>query len=109
MDNVVYRAGLGSTRAQARQIASHGLLNLNGKRITVPSIQVKVGDVLQVRPKKASSPLFEILKTGKEKIKTPSWLKLDAKNLSIEILAIPAKEELEQIIDSQLIVEYYSK
>jgi small subunit ribosomal protein S4 len=109
LDNVLYRAGFGLTRAQTRQIVSHGLLNLNGKRVTVPSIQVRVGDKIQVRKRNMDSPLFAEVKTGKQKIKAPAWLKADYKALSLEVLSIPEKDVLEQSIDSQLIVEFYSK
>lgn len=109
LDNVLFRAGFGVTRPQTRQMLSHGLLTLNGKRVTVPSIQVKVGDKIEVRKKLKDSPLFATLKTGKEKIKPPSWLKSDFKGLTIEVLAIPETDELEQSIESQLIVEFYSK
>lgn len=109
LDNVLYRCGFGLTRAQTRQIVSHGLVMVNGRRVTVPSIQVRVGDKIEIRQKSKDSPLFAELRTGKEKIKPPSWLKSDLKNLTIEVLAIPEAEELEQSIDSQLIVEYYSK
>lgn len=109
LDNVLYRAGFGLTRAQTRQIVSHGLLTLNGVRVTVPSIQVRVGDKIAVRKRSVDSPLFTEVKAGKSKIKAPSWLKSDLKNLTLEVLAIPEKDELEQSIDSSLIVEFYSK
>lgn len=109
LDNLLYRAGFAITRAQARQMVSHGLFSFNGKRVTVPSIQVRVGDVLEIRPKNGDSPLFTEVKTGKEKIKPPSWLKADTKKLSIEVIALPEREDLEQIIESHLIVEFYSK
>ncbi len=109
LDNVLYRCGLGNTRAQSRQIASHGLVMRNGRRIKTPSIQVKVGDKFQIRQKSSDSALFTGLKSGKTKIKPPAWLKCDHKKLEVEVLAIPEADELEQSIDRQLIVEYYSK
>ncbi len=109
LDNVLYRAGFGLTRAQTRQMINHGLINLNGSRVTIPSIQVRIGDKIQVRKKNADSPLFADVKGGKIKIKPPAWLKSDPKSLTIEVLSIPEKDELEQSIDSQLIVEFYSK
>lgn len=107
LDNVLYRAGFATTRAQARQIASHGLLNFNGRRVTVPSIQVRVGDKIEVRKKNVNSPLFMHLK--KEKIKPPTWLSSDTKALTIEVIELPEEDELEKIIESQMIVEFYSK
>ena len=109
IDNVLFRTGFATTRPQARQMLSHGLFTLNGKRITVPSIQVRVGDKIEIRKKSADSPLFLRVKTGKEKIKPPVWLSSDPKNLSIEVLSIPGEDDLEQSIESQLIVEFYSK
>jgi len=98
LDNILYRAGFALTRAQARQIASHGLVNLNGRRITVPSIQLRVGDKIEVRKKNADSPLFQEVKSGKDKIKPPTWLSSNPKSLTIEVLALPEEDELEKII-----------
>lgn len=109
LDNALYRAGFGLTRAQTRQIISHGLIILNGVRVTIPSIQLKVGDKITVRKRNVDSPLFADVKGGKVKIKAPSWLKSDLKNLTIEVLSIPEKDELEHSVDSSLIVEFYSK
>jgi small subunit ribosomal protein S4 len=106
-DNVVYRAGLARTRPQARQMVNHGLLKLNGQRISTPSIALKVGDKITVRPKTKNSNLFEGI--DKQKDESPKWLKVDLSNLSIEIIADPDKDDFEGMIDPQLIVEYYSK
>ncbi|MBD3156812.1 30S ribosomal protein S4 [Candidatus Peregrinibacteria bacterium] len=107
IDNVVYRSGLAETRRQARQMVSHGLLNLNGKRVDIPSIEVSIGDKIEVRDNKKKSPLFDDIK--KKKAKAPKWLKVDLKGLNCEVIREPAKDDLEQIIEAQLIVEYYSK
>ena len=109
LDNVLYRAGFGVSRPQTRQMINHGLFMVNGRRVTIPSIQVKIGDKIEIIKRSAASPLFANLKTGKEKIKPPSWLNSDPKNLTIEVVAIPEKEELEQSIESSLIIEFYSK
>lgn len=109
LDNVLYRAGFGTTRAQTRQIVNHGLVNMNGTRITIPSVQLRIGDKIKVRKRNVDSPLFIEFKSGKLKIKPPAWLNVDYKNLELEVLSIPTKDELEQSIDSQLIVEFYSK
>ncbi len=109
LDNVLYRAGFALTRPQARQMVSHGLFMLNGRRVTVPSIQAKPNDKITIRTRSGGSPLFAAVKEGKEKIKPPAWLKADAKNLAIEILALPEVHELEQGIQAHLIVEFYSK
>lgn len=109
IDNVIYRAGLAMTRFQSRQMASHGLLNLNGRRVNVPSIQVRPGDVLEVREKAKKSKLFVNNLETNAKYKVPSWLEFDPKKLSIKIARLPEKDELEQAVNSQLIVEFYSK
>lgn len=108
IDNVIYRAGFAQSRRQSRQIASHGLVELNGRRINVPSIQVSVGDVITVRPKLQSSPLFNEIKATKKDL-APKWLEVDYSKLSIKVIALPDRDDFEQIIDSQLIVEFYSK
>ena len=110
-DNVVFRAGFALTRRQARQLVSHGHFLLNGRRIDIPSIRLKAGDVLEVRAKSAKSEYFKNL----ENIVAPSgaqplsWLKADAKKMKIEITGKPKREEAEAGINEQLIVEYYSR
>ncbi|MBI2453390.1 30S ribosomal protein S4 [Candidatus Peregrinibacteria bacterium] len=107
LDNVIFRAGLAKTRAQARQIVSHSLINLNGKKVDIPSIQVKVGDLFEVRKAVKSSPLFEEIR--KMKVTLPKWLEVDFKNLTGKIKSLPEKEDFEKIVNPQLVVEYYSK
>jgi len=107
LDNTIFRAGIGSTRPQARQLVSHGLIKLNGKRASVPSIQIKVGDKFEVTENKKSSKLFENI--DKKKFKAPKWIKMDPKGLSGEVIAPLDKDDIEQAIDNQLITEFYSK
>ncbi|MBL4694874.1 30S ribosomal protein S4 [Candidatus Gracilibacteria bacterium] len=107
LDNVLYRAGIGSSRPQARQMASHGLIKLNGKRIKTPSILVKTGDTFEVVESKKGSKLYEENKN--DNVKAPKWLKVDLKNLKGEVIAMPQKDDIEQIIEHQLITEFYSK
>lgn len=109
LDNVIYRAGFATTRAQARQMAAHGLMMLNGKRITIPSIQVRLGDKITVRKRNAESPLFGTLTSGKSKVQPARWLKADPKQLTIEVLNIPEADDLEKTIENHLLVEFYSK
>ncbi len=110
-DNVVYRAGFALTRRQARQLVSHGHFFLNGKRFDIPSIRLKPGDVLEVRPKSSKSEYFKNLPNivGASSAIPLSWLKADAKKMKIEITALPKREEAEAGINEQLIVEYYSR
>lgn len=107
LDNVIFRAGFAATRPQARQIVSHGLIRINGKKAKTPSILVKLGDKFEVQEKSRKSRLFEGVSGAK--FKAPSWLSVDQKGLKGEVTALPGKDDIEQIIESQLITEFYSK
>lgn len=106
-DNIVYRSGLASSRRQARQLVTHGIVVLNGRRANVPSIQLKEGDSFTIRLKNRGMPLFENFEN--KKLNTPTWLKLDAKELTGQVIAKAAKENLEGSIDPQMIIEFYSR
>ena len=110
-DNVVLRAGFASTRRQARQLVSHGHLTLNGRRIDIPSIRLKAGDKLEVRAKSQKSEYFKNLDNivAASGVTPLSWMKSDAKKMTIEITGKPKREEAEAGINEQLIVEYYSR
>lgn len=111
LDNVVYRAGFAVSRRAARQLVSHGHFELNGRRVDIPSIRVKAGDIITVRPKSTKSGYFtQIDDVVNSSIQVPlSWLKSDAKKLKIEITGQPKREEAEADINEQLIVEFYSR
>ena len=117
LDNVIYRSGFARTRMQSRQFVSHAHFMVNGVKVTVPSISLKVGDVIELRTKLKESPLYkslleelaEFAKDKKGSISSAKWIDVDIKNLKITITAIPEKEDFEQIIDIQKIVEFYSK
>ena len=111
VDNAVYRAGFATTRRQARQLVSHGHFLLNGRRIDIPSIRLKPGDVLEVRPKSKKSAYFQNLDNvvAAASQQQLSWLKINAKKMTIEITGLPKREEAEVGINEQLIVEYYSR
>ena len=110
-DNAVYRAGFATTRRQARQLVSHGHFTLNGRRIDIPSIRLKPGDVLEVRAKSQKSEYFKNLDNVVAAASQPalSWMKADAKKMKIEVTGLPKREEAEAGINEQLIVEYYSR
>ncbi len=110
-DNAVYRAGFAGTRRQARQLVSHGHFLLNGRRVDIPSIRLKPGDVLEVRPKSQKSEYFKNIESVVSGAATTplSWLKSDPKKMKIEITGLPKREEAEAGINEQLIVEYYSR
>jgi small subunit ribosomal protein S4 len=111
LDNAVYRAGLATSRRAARQLVSHGHFELNGRRVDIPSIRLKAGDVVTVRPKSQKSGYFtNIDDVVNNSIQGPlSWLKSDTKKLKIEVTGLPKREEAEADINEQLIVEYYSR
>lgn len=107
LDNVIYVSQLAVTRPQARQMVSHGHFKLNGRRVDIPSILVKPGDKIELVERFAKSPLYADLANVKDF--SPKWLNADLKKLSVEVLAFPEQDDLEKSIESQLIVEYYSR
>ena len=111
LDNVIYRAGLSTSRRGARQLVTHGHFLLNGRRVDIPSIRVNAGDVIAVRPKSTKSEYFvRIDDVVKNTSQTPlSWLKSDVKKLTVTITGLPTRDEAEPDINEQLIVEYYSR
>lgn len=107
LDNVVYRAGLAKTRRQARQMVGHGLLKVNGIRVNIPSFQTKIGDKVEALERTKKSKLFADLE--KQKFAPAKWIKADYKNISAEVSREIENNELEQVIERSLVVEYYSK
>ena len=111
MDNAVYRAGFATSRRAARQLVGHGHFLLNGVRVDIPSIRLKIGDEIVIRPKSAKSGYFSQMdEITKNTYQGPlSWLKSDPKKLTISITGLPTRDEAEVEIKEQLIVEYYSR
>ena len=111
LDNVVYRSGLATSRRAARQLVGHGHFMLNDRRVDIPSIRVKAGDIITVREKSQKSGYFTAIDdVVANSLQGPlSWLKSDTKKLKIEITGLPKREEAEADINEQLIVEYYSR
>lgn len=109
LDNVIFRAGFAKTRSSARQAVNHGHYNINGKPVNIPSYQVKVGEVISVRENKKNKQLWKSFLEQSNKSEVPSWLTADPKELVIKITSLPAGEELKQIFDVKLIVEFYSR
>ncbi|MFA7685957.1 MAG: 30S ribosomal protein S4 [Candidatus Gracilibacteria bacterium] len=107
LDNVTYRAGFAVSRKQAREIVAHGLLKVNGRRVKTPSYSLKVGSVVEPTPQAKKSVLFTEL--NKKKDQSPKWLKVDLKAPSFEVISLPDKNDLQQNITAQMIVELYSK
>ncbi len=109
LDNVLYRSGFALTRMQARQMAGHGHFMVNGRRTDVPSYQVRIGDIIEVRAKLKGSKLFAENLEENKSYKPSRWLKVDTKSLSIEIVGEPQQDDFEQVIDCQKIIEFYSR
>ena len=110
LDNVVYRMGLATTRQQARQLVTHGHITVNGRKTNIPSYTVRVGDKITVRAESRKRTYFKTLSDAKELLhKAPEWMRVSHNELSTEIVAVPRREDGEQGINEQLIVEFYSR
>jgi len=109
LDNVIYRMGLASSRRDARQLVSHGHFAVNGRKVNIPSFEVKPGDEIRVRD---TSKEVERIKTAIEAAEhrsVPSWLQVDREQLAGKVVAEPPREDIDQTIQEQLIVEFYSR
>jgi small subunit ribosomal protein S4 len=109
LDNVVYRLGYASSRAQARNLVTHGHFNVNGRRTDVPSMILTPGDVIDVRPGSARRAYFRDLKAADESVTVPLWLSRDLSALGGKMLKLPERTEIDAKLNEQLIVEYYSR
>lgn len=110
LDNVIYRMGLGTSRAQCRQIVRHGHIQVNGRKVNIPSFLVKIGDTVEVREKSQKNPTILAARDATAHAPCPNWLDVDREALRGRVIAMPKREELVQIqLNEQLIVELYSK
>ncbi len=109
LENVVFRLGFASSRAQARMLVSHGHFIVNGRRTDVPSTILESGDVVSLREGSAKLSYFKELSDLAEKRNTPAWLNRDIKAMSGAVLRMPERAEIDGSFDEQLIVEYYSR
>ena len=109
LDNVVYRLGFAKTRKSARQFVNHGHLLVNGHKVDIPSYQVSVGDELTVREKSSSRQDATRNLDGSQYNNTPPWLEVKADSLQGTVTRLPQADELEQSINVQLVVEFYSR
>lgn len=107
-DNIVFRLGLASSRAEARQLVVHGHFTLNGRKADIPSMILKTGDIIQVKEKSRSSIKFKDL-VENHKNTAPQWLEIDSENYTGKVVSEPAREDIELPIEERLIVEWYSK
>ena len=109
LDNVVYRLGFASSRSESRQLVRHGHFNLNGRKVNIPSIQLKLGDIIELREKSKkiasiNDALEAVVRRG-----TPQWLELDRDSCKGSLKALPIREDITTPIQEQLVVELYSK
>jgi small subunit ribosomal protein S4 len=109
LDNVVYRLGFASSRAQARLLVTHGHFTVNGRRTDIPSMLLSEGDVITVREGSSKLPYFKELPAFAEKRTSPGWLNRDLKSMSGSVARMPERAEIDGSLDEQLIVEYYSR
>lgn len=109
LDNVVYKIGLAKSRKQARQLVSHAHVVINGKRVNIPSYQVKIGQVVGLKEKDKKSEKFQSILENLSKHQTPAWISLNAENAEGKIVSMPQGNELKQSFDPKLIIEYYSR
>lgn len=109
LDNVVYRMGMAASRKEARQLVLHAHFTLNGKKVTIPSLLVKAGDVIAVKESSRDSVKIKELAEAMQSAITPKWLDVDKNALSAKVLSLPAREDIDFEFEEQLIVELYSK
>jgi small subunit ribosomal protein S4 len=109
LDNVVYRMGFASSRAQARQLVTHGHFAVNGRPTNIPSFGTKVGDRVEVRESRRDREYFKVAGETIKSTTTPEWMSVDTAKLSGEVLAEPGREQMPAEFNEQLVVEYYSR
>jgi small subunit ribosomal protein S4 len=109
LDNVVYKLGMGSSRRQARQIVNHGLVLVNGRKVSIPSYSVSPGDVVEVAEKHKKNPLIVAAMEAAKSRVIPEWISLDQAAVRGTVNSVPTREQLPPTIREQLIVELYSR
>ena len=109
LDNAMFRLGYGRSRTEARQIVRHNLVTVNGKRVNIPSYQLKVGDVIEVREKSRSIQRFkDVLEVTDSRI-VPDWLSSEHEHLRGTVMSVPTREQITVPVHEQMIIELYSK
>ncbi len=109
LDNVVFRLGFAASRKEARQLVNHGHFTVNGRKVSIPSYLIRVGDVIQVKEGSKESPKFAEIKEQAAYKTPPEWLSVDVENLTGTVLAYPIREQIDTAVNEQLIVELYSR
>ncbi len=108
-DNAIYRLGFASSRSQARQLISHNLLTVNGKKMNIPSYSMRTGDEIAIKSNKKNSKIFKELPDKLKNVETPGWLNLDLKKMTAKVLHAPDIASINPTFNVQIIVEYYSR
>lgn len=109
LDNVIYRLGMATSRAQARQIVQHGHIMLNGRKTNIPSALVSASDKISIRPESLRKTYFKELREQLDERQVPRWLTVQADSLTGNIVSLPNREDIDASLNEQLIVEYYSR
>ncbi len=109
LDNVAYRIGFAASRAEARQMVRHGHVTVNGRRVSIPSYLVKVGDIIEIAPvSKEQARFSELAETAAHKT-PPPWLEVDLEKMRVQVQGFPSREDIDTPIKEHLIVELYSR
>lgn len=109
LDNVIYRIGFAPTRRAARQLVAHGHFYVNGKKVTVPSYSLKVGDAILLREKSKKAPIFDILSDQVKETSAPPWIIRDVKKIEGKMKQLPTKDTVETTFDLTTVMEFYSR
>ena len=109
LDNVVYRVGFASSRAEARQLVGHGHFEVNGKRVDIASYLLKAGDEIAICEKSKGSDKIKAVIEANSARPTPDWINVDREKLSAKVISLPTREQIEAPVEEQLIVEFYSR
>ena len=109
LDNVVYTLGWASSRAEARQLVTHGHFVVNGSKVDIPSYLLKAGDTVSIKSKSRDSVKIKAVLEANASRPVPTWLSLDANNLEAKVVALPEREQITTPVEEHLIVEFYSK
>ncbi|MDR3552608.1 MAG: 30S ribosomal protein S4 [Clostridia bacterium] len=109
LDNVVYRLGLASSHAEARQLVRHGHFTVNGRKVNIPSFLAKAGDVIEIKESSRGSDKFKAVIDANSSRPIPKWLDLDRNTLQARVVSLPSREDIDLNVEEHLIVEYYSK
>lgn len=108
-DNVITRLGLASSHSQAKQLVSHGLLTINGRKVNIPSYTLKIGDVIKIKPNKLNAKIFQNIKEKIKPAEVPGWISYDQNTMEAKILGLPDVSAMKPNFNVQMIVEYYSR